>query len=106
MSKIHMIYIASTLILCGALIAALIVFNNVPYKIAIHFTAEQGIDIFGDRNDVYAIAILGLMLNIINFGLTKVLLTREKFIGWAITITNAFISFLIVLAIVTIIINN
>ena len=106
MNKIRLIYIGSTLVVFGAFIASLIIFQDIPQKIAIHFTSEQGIDIFGDRTDVYAIAIAGLVLNLINFALTKVVFPREQFIGWAITITNALISVIIVLAIITIIVNN
>ena len=72
--------------------------------LVIHFDSFRGANFFGDRRDVLDIIISGAVIFLINFGLTKPLYSRERFLAYTIAVSTVIFTVLILLA-VDVIIN-
>lgn len=74
--------------------------------LAIHFTAEQGIDFFGTRADVLKIVIIGFAVVLINLFLGFILFEKERILSYFLAVASLFFSFLILLVLTVIILVN
>lgn len=61
----------------------------------IHFTAEQGIDFFGSRADVFKIIIIGFAVISINLFLGFILFEKERILSYLLGVVSLFFSFFI-----------
>ena len=77
--------------------------NNV---LVVHFDAFRGIDFLGQKSDVYGIIGLGAVLSVINFMLSRVLHSRDKFLARLTAFASVSISALIFIAALVIVSNN
>ena len=77
--------------------------NNV---LVVHFDAFRGIDFLGQKSDVYGIIGIGAVLSVINFMLSIVLHSRDKFLARLTAFASVSISALIFIAALVIVSNN
>ena len=72
----------------------------------IHFTAEQGIDFFGTSADVFKIIIISFSVVLINLFVGVILFEKERVLPYFLGVASLVFSFLILLALTTVILVN
>ena len=91
------------------LIAFLIVFSKISEitnLLIIHFDAYRGINIFGDKIDIFGVFASAFAAEAINFFLSSFLYNRERFISYVLSFGSFALSILILIAVSVIISVN
>ena len=72
----------------------------------IHFTAEQGIDFFGTRADVFKIIIISFAIVLINLFLGIVLFEKERILSYLLGVASLIFSSLILAVLAVLMLVN
>lgn len=108
--KKHKIYIA-LIVLCFAfsfvsLIVTATNYGNLSQSIVVKFDAIKEISIFGEKNGLWGVWLLGFAMLGMNGILMYEFWNRERFLSYLFAFANAFLSLLIFLIIVVLLSNN
>ena len=77
-------------------------------QIALHYNVDFGIDFYGDKNNIYIIPVLGLLIIIINFCLiASVSRSRDRrFISHVLMITSMVTNIILLTAVISVYLIN
>lgn len=97
---------ASVTLAVAALAAALLAFRDPDQLLVVHFEAGRGIDYFGSRLDVFAIAGTGAGIALVNAALASGLLRHLPFAGFLVAYGNVLFALLLLLGVAGIVAVN
>ncbi len=87
----------SVALIAIGLAAIFLAFRDADHLLIVHFVAGRGIDFFGTRADVFAIALAGAGLALMNVALAHALAPRLRIAGFLFAYGNALFSLLLFL---------
>ena len=103
---LRLVFGASAAILLLTAIIGFVKFGMSSEKIIVHFDVFKGIDFLGEKSDVRAIIIYGILMAVLNFFLADFLYERERFLSYIFAFVTLFLSGLVLTAISIIISKN
>ena len=102
---LRLVFGASAAILLLTAIVGFVKFGLTSEKIIVHFDIFKGIDFIGEKSDVRAIIIYGILMSALNLFLADFLYERERFLSYIFSFVTLFLSAL-VLTVISIIISK
>lgn len=99
-------FIAAVILLVAGFSFAYIRLADVHNLLIIHFDSFRGIDFLGDKNDVFGILLMGLLMAGVNGFLANIFYFRERFLSYLLSFGSALICLLILIAVLAIIAIN
>lgn len=99
-------FVFSFLIFIAVFLIIVNVFYSFESPLVLRFNQFQGIVRFGERSELFGIWILFLAIWLVNNILAEFFLLRDKFLSYVLLGVNIFLSFVLFVAIVTILFVN
>lgn len=99
-------FIAGLVFLVAGFSVAYIQLADLQNLLIIHFDSFKGIDFLGDKNDVFGILFLGLVVLAVNIFLANILYLRERFLSYLLSFSAALFCLLLLIVVFAIISIN
>ena len=99
-------FLASAFFVLAAFIWAWFSFFKINHLLILHFDSYKGIDFLGDKNDVFSITGISLIVILINFLLAKQMYYKERFLSYFLSFGSSIFSLLILIGVFVIISIN
>ena len=99
-------FVTSLAILIAGFLIAYSNLAEIQNLLIIHFDSFRGIDFLGDKNDVFGILGMGVVVLIINSFLANAFYWKERFLSYLLSFSTAVFSLLLLIAVLAIISIN
>ena len=93
-NRVLLIFLVLTAVLLAA--SALVLYLNIDklsYPVILHFNAFQGVDLVGNKADIWSIVAMGFAVVIMNTVLSRVLFYRERLMAYILLAANVILAF-------------
>jgi hypothetical protein len=105
--KILTVFLSFSLIfLLVGLVLIIVNIDNLSSPLIVHINSYVGVDMMGNINHLWSLVLMGVLVFIINFGLTNVFFYRERTISYIITTVSFIVSLFVLMNIANIIALN